>query len=72
VPTPDEYESPSATYFVANAELANTAQIAAATQRTAEMRLHFMVLLLEIDREPLPRRHLPSLNPMLGPYPPYG
>jgi hypothetical protein len=63
VPTPDEYESPRATYFVASAELANTAQIAAVTHRTAEMRLHFMIMLLLENREPLPRRQMPTLSP---------
>jgi hypothetical protein len=66
VPTPDEYESPRATYFVAIAELAKMAQIAAAAQRTAEMRLHCMMLLLEMIRAPLPRKPLPTLNPELA------
>jgi hypothetical protein len=42
--------------LVARAGLAKATKNAA-VKRTAEMRLHFMVLLLKIHREPLPRRH---------------
>jgi hypothetical protein len=51
VPVPDEYESPSATYFVAHAELAKAAKNAI-TQRTAEMRLQFILLLPRSSRMP--------------------
>ena len=41
MPVPDEYESPSATYFVADAAAANTAK-SATTQSRAAIRLHFI------------------------------